>query len=254
MAKKSLTTIEETKMENAEILDLTKPMHNHALTKNEPVWGAAEDLTSTDLVIAKIFHQQALSKFASDGAAAPGDWCDSLTGEILAKRDQELQLIIFSSFKKLLISKLEGSAYKWSSTEDVTPANALLPWEEVLSNGDQIRRQLQYNYFGLLVNKLDEMPYVLSFQSSKIKAAKKLNTMFAKLSRLNLPSAAYIFNFKSVKETGEKGSWYGVEVSQGEKTNTAQQEVAFEWYQKLKTARVTVAEGVPEQGGDDIPF
>lgn len=227
-----------------------------ALTNGLPAtqtkaWGAAEDMASEDLIIAKIFHQQALSKFASDGKASAGDWCDSLTGEVLAKKDKPLELIIFSSFKKLLISKLENGSYKWISTEDVTPANALLPWEEILSNGDQIRRNIQYNYFCLLADRLDEMPYVLSFQSTKIKAAKKLNTMFAKLARLGMPSAAYIFNFQSIKETGDKGSWFGVEVSQGAATNAAQQEVAFEWYNRIKTAKVVVAEGEPTTPEDD---
>ena len=230
---------------------------NGALATSGPVWGAAEDMASTDLVIAKIFHQQALSKYASDGKASAGDWCDSLTGEILAKKDKPLELIIFSSFKKLIISKLENGSYKWQSSEDVTPTNALLPWEEVLSNGDQIRRNMQYNYFCLIANKLDEMPYVISLQSTKIKAAKKLNTMFAKLARLGMPSAAYIFNFNSIKETGDKGSWFGVEISQGAATNAAQQEVAYEWYKKLKTSKVVIAEEEPtaaEDDSDSIPF
>ena len=60
-------------------------------------WGAADNIESSDLLVGKIFHQQALSKFVQDGKAQAGDWCDSLTGEVLAKKDVGLPVIIFNS-------------------------------------------------------------------------------------------------------------------------------------------------------------
>ena len=212
-------------------------------------WGAAEEIESSDLLVGKIYHQQALSKFVQDGQAQPGDWCDSLTGEVLAKRDAPLDVIIFSSFKRLLISaKLPGSnKYEFQEAQEVTLQNCNLPWEEETPNGS-IKRQLQYSYFCLIPGKELDLPLVLSLSSTKIKVAKKLNTMIAKLARLNRPSASVIFQLKSVKETGDKGSWFGAEVTQGAPTTKDQLQAAHDWYKQIKASTVVVAE---EHGDHD---
>jgi len=216
-------------------------------------WGAAEDVGAADVMVSKLFHQQALSKFTQDGLASPGDWCDSLTGEVIAKRDEELSVVIFASYKKLLVNLWNNkeAKYEWLRTEDATDENWTLPYEEITEEG-KIRRQKQYNYFCLLVNRPLELPYVLSFTSTKIKAAKKINTMFAKLSRVGMPSASFHFNLKSIKETGDKGSWFGVNIIQGSKSTPEQLDLAYEWYQKVKASKVIVAEedSLSEDGQD----
>lgn len=206
-------------------------------------WGASEGMGANDLLISKIFHQQALSKFVQDEKANAGDWCDSLTGEVIAKRDEPLQLIIFSSFRKLLINiwNAKSNRFEWVRSEDLTPENAVLPFEEDTPEG-RIRRQIQYNYFVLLADKVNELPYVISFQSTKVKAAKKLNTMFAKLARLQKPSASFVFELSSIKETGDKGSWYGVEITQGRAATTEQLDTAYDWYQKIKASNVVITD------------
>lgn len=220
------------------------------------MWGAADDMDNTDITVSKIYHQQALSKFVQDGKAQAGDWCDSLTGEVLAKKDEPLEVIIFSSNKKLLISESKvkhNPKFEFKEAQNVTPENCNLPWEEETEFGI-IKRQLQYNYFVLLPNKLDELPYVLSFSSTKIKVAKKLNTMIAKLSRQKLPSAAYIFDIRSVKETGDKGSWFGAEITQGFKCTPEQFKAAHDWYVQIRSTKVTIEEGESDTPSQDIPF
>ena len=207
-------------------------------------WGAGEADTSKDLLINKIYHQQALSKFVEAGTAAAGDWCDMLSGEVLAKKDEVLKLIIFSSYKRLMISErpISSDKFEFKASEEVTPENALLPWEEEV-NGRIVRRSMQYNYFCLLADRPNDLPYVLSLQGTKTKAAKKLNTFFMKLRQvLKVPTATFIFNLQSVKESGDKGSWYGVEVMQGERANDDQLCAAFEWYNRVKASNVIVNE------------
>lgn len=206
-------------------------------------WGAADQIDATDILVGKIFHQQALSKFVQDGIAMAGDWCDSLTGNVLAKKDEPLELIVFSSFKKLLIScdANRTGKYEFVEAQDVTPANINLPWQEDTPEGI-IKRQLQYSYFALMTTKLDELPYVLSFSSTKIKTAKKLNTFIAKLARMKRPSASCCFEFRSVKETGDKGTWFAVDIRQGRMTTPIELEVALDWYKQVKRSQVRVAE------------
>jgi len=209
----------------------------------EGTWGASEDIDSGDLLVGKIFHQQALSKFVSEGMANAGDWCDSLTGEVLAKRDEPLSIIIFKVSKKLIISKsvLSNGKFEFVESVDVTPDNCNLPWEEETQTGT-IKRQLCYNYFCLVSNKINELPYVLSLSSTKIKAAKKINTMIAKMTRMKLSSSSYKFLLTSVKESGEKGTWFGVNVAQGEKCSNEEMLIAYDWYTQIKSKNVVVSE------------
>lgn len=217
-------------------------------------WGASESIDSNDLLVGKILQQQALSQFVQDGKATAGDWCDSLSGTVIAKKDSELSLIIFHSTKKLLISKgFPGEKVKFVEAQEVTPANINLPWMQEMQNGEIVHRHLQYNYFCMLPDRINELPYVISFSSSKIKTAKKLNTMIAKLARIQRPSAGVVFKFKSVKETGEKGSWFGVEISQGRDTTLEELKIAHDWYVQIKTnTDVKVAESSSDV--DDMPF
>jgi len=209
-------------------------------------WGVVEDLETTDLLVPKIFQQQAMSKFVADGAARAGDFADSLTGEILAKKDDVLEVIIFGSYKTLLISKegLNGK-FDYVETLTVTPQNAKevasLPMLEERKDG-RYKNSLYYNFYCLLPSKIEELPFVLSLGSTKTKAARKLNTMIYKLAQLRKPGAAVVFNLKSVAEKNDQGSWFGLDISQGR--DTTQQELlrAHAWYVKSKSQKFTVVE------------
>jgi len=204
-------------------------------------WGAAENLDARDLLVTKLYHQQQISKHTAAGKAQAGDWIDSVTGEVLCKKDQPLELIIFSSYKNLQTFKKIGDKFKWDSTERLTPENAGFEYE--FSTGiDQFRRRIQYNYFCLLVNRLHDLPYVLSLSSTKTPAAKKLNTFFKKLERINLPSASKVFVLTGVPEKNDQGSWIGIEVDQGRVATQEEQDIAYSWYKKIKTANVIVSD------------
>lgn len=229
---------------------------------SDSAWGASESNEASDLLVSKLFHQQAISKQVSEGNAAAGDWCDSVTGEVVCKKDSPLQILVFHSKKNLLRSKLdtERGKYKWFRTEDLTPENANLPFKEDTPEGS-FMNQIQYNFFCLLVGKVEEMPYVLSLSSTKTRTAKKLNTMFQKLARLKKPSASLVIELTSVKESNESGSWLGLEVKAGRSATADELKIAFDWYQTLKTSKVRVHEGEDEPAasqaaGDDsdIPF
>jgi hypothetical protein len=209
-------------------------------------WGVVEDLETTDLLVPKIYQLQAMSKFVADGVARAGDFADSLTGEVLAKKDDALEVIIFGSYKTLLVSKevLNGK-FEYQETLTVTPQNAKeiasLPMIEDRADG-KYKNSLYYNFYCLLPAKIEELPFVLSLGSTKTKAARKLNTMIYKLAQMRKPGAAVVFNLKSVSEKNDQGSWFGLDISQGR--DTTQQELlrAHAWYVKSKSQKFTVVE------------
>lgn len=223
-------------------------------------WGATEELDSTDLLIPKIYHQQAMSKLVADGQAKPGDFCDSLTGQVLAKKEDTLQVIIFGAFKTMVISKLDAMSNRWKLDEVVkidrtNAANyANVPFEEDTPDG-KYKNNLYYNYYCLLPGKTTELPYILSLGSTKTKIARKLNTMLAKLQQLGKPSAAVVFEMRSVPEKNDRGHWFGLEVLQGRDATKEELTAAHGWYMKSRTQNLVAAEGSEDAGSDDdMPF
>jgi hypothetical protein len=209
-------------------------------------WGAAEDIDSAkDLIVPKIMHQQAISAFVKSDEAKAGDWCDSLTGEVLCKKTETIGLIVFSSYKLWRISKLENDKgkekYVYLKSEPYTAENSNYEYHEETEDG-RLHRQLTYNFYCLLADNIDELPYVLTLTSTKTKVAKKLNTMISKLARLNKPSAAVVFDFKSIEESNDGNTWFGIALSQGRDTTKEELEMAKYWYDKIKSSNVVVAE------------
>jgi hypothetical protein len=210
-------------------------------------WGVVESLETTDLLVPKIFHQQGLSQFVSEGKAKAGDFCDSLTGEVLAGKDEKLEIIVFGSYKTTIVSVYDERAKKFQLKEIIThvPENAKqmaeLQQEEDTPEG-KIKRNIYYNLFCLLPSKISELPFVLSLGSTKTKAAKKINTMIFKLSQQKKPGAAVVFELTSVQEKNDKGTWYGIEVNQGRWTTPEELLRAHAWHLKSKTQKFNVVE------------
>lgn len=224
------------------------------------VWGATEDMDSTDLLIPKIYHQQAMSKLVADGQAKPGDFCDSLTGQVLAKKEEALEVIIFGAFKTMVISKHDTMSNRWKLDEvvriDRSNAHnyANVPFMEETTDG-KFKNNLYYNYYCLIPGRATELPYIMSLGSTKTKVARKLNTMLAKLQQLGKPSAAVVFEMRSVPEKNDRGQWFGLEVAQGRAATKEEMDAAHAWYLKSRTQSLVAAEGAEDAGSDDdMPF
>lgn len=225
-------------------------------------WGAIEEMETTDLLVPKIFHQQAMSKFVSEGKARPGDFCDSLTGEILAKKEDKLQVIVFGMFKTMIISKLEAATNKFKLDKIVTivPENAReyasMPLQQEV-NGEQFKYNLQYNFYCLIPSLIKELPFVLSLGSTKTRAAKKLSTMLYKLQQLKRPGASVVFELTSVPVMNDQGSWFGLEITQGRNATPEELIRAHAWYVKSKSQKFVVVEeeaAAEVVKDEDIPF
>ena len=224
-------------------------------------WGAIETMETTDLLFPKIYHQQAMSKFVADGNARPGDFCDSLTGALLAKKEDKLSVIIFGAFKTMVISKQQNGQFVLDKIVTILPENARefasKPLTEEIA-GVTYKNNLQYNFYCLIAGKEAELPYVLSLGSTKTKAAKKLNTMLYKLSALKLPGASVVFDLSSTTEKNDKGSWAGLEITQGRDATQAELLRAHAWYLKSKSQKFVVVEEEASADAidddDSIPF
>lgn len=205
-------------------------------------WGAIEELETTDLLVPKIFHMQAISKFVMDDKASAGDFVDSLTGEVLAKKAEKLEIIIFGSFKTMVRSKKGlNDKFEYHETITITPDNAK-EWASAPFIEGDYKNSLQYNLYCLLPSKMNELPYVLSLGSTKTKTARKINTMIYKLAQIGKPGAAIVFELTNVVEKNDDGQWFGLEVNQGRFTTPEELLKAHAWHVKSKSQKFTVVE------------
>lgn len=197
-------------------------------------WGAAKNISTENIVIPKIFHQQQLSEIVKkEIGVVAGDFCNSIDNSILAKRDEGLSIIIFNVFMNVLVKKLNGLKWEWIRTEPVNDHNTKPPYTRDTPEG-KISHSLQYNFMCLIPGRLKGLPFVLSMSSTKTAAARLLCTMIATLDLDNLPSAAFVFELKNVKEKKDNNEWYGLEVSKGRDTTEEELRKAFEWFNKTK--------------------
>lgn len=229
--------------------------------------GVLDDIETSDLDVPKIFHQQDTSDFAKAGKARAGDWCDSLTGNILAKRDESLEIIIFGLYKTLIISKEDKAKRKffYDRTMHLTPENAVEIATKAKNfieeiNGETFKNNLTYNYYCILPSRINDIPFVLSLGSTKSGEARKLNTMISRLLLQKRSEASVVFSLKSKADSNDQGDWFGVEISQARDSTPEELSAALEWHAKSKSQKFVVAEEETKTAGksadsdDDIPF
>lgn len=234
-------------------------------TAEDANWGAIEAIDAKDILVSKVYHQQAMSKFVADGVAKPGEFVDSVTGEVLGTKDGGLDVVVFSAYKQLITKKRDKMYNKWEteSIAVVTPQNAaeLLtkPFEEEI-DGEEYKHQLVYNFWLLLPDKIGELPYVISLGSTKTKTAKKLNALLMKLAQMKKPGAAKVFHLSNTTEKNDQGQWFGLDVTVKRDSTPEELAAAFEWYKRSKSAAVTVAPdedehvGSGEASDEEVPF
>lgn len=218
-------------------------------------WGISEDLEVSDIEVPKIYHMQAISKLVRAGAARSGDFCHSITGEIIAKKDEGLDIIIFKLSKAMLVKKLDimTNKFKLVQTIPITKENAVkmaqMPFSEE-RDGDKYSNSIQYNFFCLLPGRIDQLPYVISFSSTKAKVARKIGFITAELETAGRPGSSVVFHLKNIVETKGTDSWEGLEVSRSRDCTPEELQAAYNWYMKSKAQKFVAVE---EELEDDQP-
>ncbi len=109
-------------------------------------------------------------------------------------------------------------------------------------NGEHYRNMLYYNYYCLIPEKINELPFVVSLGSTKTKVAKKLNTLITKLSQMGKPGASRVFLLSNVTEKNDEGQWLGLSISESRQSTNEELLKAHSWYQKSQVQNFVVQE------------
>lgn len=137
---------------------------------------------------------------------------------------------------------------------------------DINASGNQIVKS--FNYPALIIDKqtLETSKILISFTSTQLKKAKKLNTMVNELKlqgkngKYTPPIFYRVYHFQTVPESNEQGSWYGFKITPDKVLPDFAGEDWKEVYQEAKHFSEQMRSGSVKTSGagniapDDIPF
>lgn len=215
-----------------------------AVSQDLDAWGDS-GITSSDMIIPKALLMQGLSEIVADGNAAIGDYVNSLTSEVIAKKGEELELIPFHMDKYWAISEKSGN--KFRRVEQATPANESLPWDFNDADGTECKRTLVRAFYCLDVNDTDGLPLIISFASTAAKIGKKLATrMFVMNRQAGKVPCAFSIKVKSEIVKGDKGTYASPDFTVGSAVEPAVIGTCRDWMLSVKagTAKADTSDTV----------
>lgn len=238
-------TINKTKTTSPVVMDKAAK----ALVATEEQTFGIEGVDSKDILIPKLLVMQGLSKLVVEDKAQMGDFVDSVNGEILGsareKAPKPVTIIPIKTFKTWIeYEKIDDKKLEFRGIVPMDETNANWPLEEV-KDGRDMRRDRCINFYVLLKDKPDDLPYLMTFKRTSYRAGMKLATHFKKCELAALrgkpvPPAATMFDVTATKTSNDQGTFYVFDVVQKEATAPEHLKLAWEWFQMFRTASVKV--------------
>jgi hypothetical protein len=251
--------------------ELTKQSNQLASSEvPQEAWGA-EGTRASDINIPRINLMQGLSDFVKKRSAQIGDLVDSMTGEVLAPFGKGgLELIPICMHSEWIVNEIlppqrqgDKPKEKFIRREPIGEDNEYMPFED-MENGKPIKRTKQLNFFVLSTKHLDQLPFLVSFRKTSLKAGRNLATYFRMCEMKGLPPAHKCHLLDSTEEARNGDTFQVFTVKPGRLTTKEELEVAYMWYQTLKKSTAKIVDAEPEESGintsaqaasaEEVPF
>lgn len=196
-------------------------------------WGDT-GMSSSDMVIPKALLMQGLSDAVAEGKAAIGDYINSLTGDVIAKKGEDLEVIPFHMDKYWVVSEKSGN--KFRRVEESTPANENQDWNFTDADGVDCKRTLVRAFYCLDSKNLEDMPMIISFSSTAAKIGKKLATkMFFMNRQAGKVPCAYSIKISSSIVKGDKGTYATPDFVAGAEVSAETIALCRDWMMTVKS-------------------
>jgi methyl coenzyme M reductase subunit D len=177
--------------------------------------GAGDNVDAQDIIIPKIQLAQQLSQAVKDGEAKAGDFINSLDKTVLASKGESIEMVVMQSYKVWRVFEIMKGKKEYVETIDYI-GNENLPIDEEV-DGKLIHRDRVQAFYVLLINEIKEglaFPYIVDFTRSSARAGKQLQTYFAKMRSVGIPSFGKVFSLTS-KYVQDDHDYYVKEISLG---------------------------------------
>lgn len=178
--------------------------------------GAGDNVDNEDIIIPKIQLAQQLSQAVKDKLCDAGDFINSVEKNVLAPAGEGIDIIVMQNYKVWREFEIvKGNKKEYLQTIDYM-GNEHLPIDETVE-GKTIHRDKVLGFYVLLVDEIKQglaFPYIVDFTRSSARSGKQLQTYFAKMRSVGIPSFGKVFTLTS-KFIQDEHDYYVKEVSAG---------------------------------------
>lgn len=202
-------------------------------------WGAP-DVTSKDIVIPKILIMQPGSEAVLKRGAKFGEFREASTDRLIGSVEKPFEFIPFWCEKIWLVMDGTDKKEKFLRIEKVTAQNESHPFESVVGKTREVWRFV-YNFYVMLPNELDGLPYIISFKGSSMRAGRSLFTqMYAINQKAGLTPASLVMRMGGSIESNNDGTFVVADVKPVRASKSAEIEAAFNWVKTIRSGAVKV--------------
>lgn len=195
---------------------------------------------SRDLMISKILTMQGLSALVQEDKAKIGEIRDSVSGKLLADKEEKMEAILFKPFRTWIIFDVIEGKEQFREVVPFTGDNADWARQDQIE-GTPIVRYNTLNYYSLLPSEIkagDYRPRVISLRSTGYKIGKKIETTRAFLAKAKVSLPYHTFHLYTTHQQNDKGKWYILDVAENRKTTEDELKAVLEWVSLIKSSTV----------------
>lgn len=196
----------------------------------------------SDIIVPKVLLMQPTSTFVSEEKAKLGELRGSLEGELLAGKDESMELIIFHSTKTWTVFDCSTNNPKFKEIFPFTPKNSDLPQEEVV-DGVAIRRDRTLNYYALRPEDIKEgmyFPYLLSCRRTSYTAGRKIESVRGKFQAFKKPLYIKTMKISANFTENDKGKFYVLDAVVGRDTTEEERKAVQKWLDVVRSTDLKV--------------
>jgi hypothetical protein len=193
-------------------------------------------IDSSDILIPKILLMQPSSEMVGDGEATIGDYRNSVTKEKVGSINEPFSFVPFHYIKYWSVV-VKGEGNEFVRKEEWLPGDENKPWE-FEEDGRILKRVKRLDFFGFDLKKLvsgDELPSILSFQSTGYREGTKILTQFKlNISKRKLPWSD-VWAIAGEKKKNDNNQTYCVpKIDMIAETDEETLKICLDWYKNIK--------------------
>ena len=192
--------------------------------------GAGDNVDNDDIIVPKIQLTQQLSEAVKEKLADAGQFINSVEKTVLG---EPLDMIVMQNYKVWRCFEIKKGKKEYIETIDYV-GNENLAIDEVV-DGQEIHRDKVLGFYVLLVDEIKTgmaFPYIVDFTRSSARAGKQLQTYFAKMRSVGIPSFGKVFSLTS-KYIQDEHDYYVKEVSAGRNIEKDELEAVKLWLDNI---------------------
>lgn len=213
-----------------------------------------EKIDTKDIIIPKILLMHPTSDLVKKGTRNQGEIIKSTTGDLVAKRGEFVDVLVFDKWKEWRVMKKnpQSGRFEYVRTEPWTPENDDAPWDYT-EGADTMRRDKTMNFYGLIASEAESasaFPVKLSFVRTGFKTGMKMADAYARALMEKQPPTRQLFRLGSELVNGKEETFFAFTVEPGQASTDAQKAAALKWRQVVMQAKKTNA--IVDHDVDDV--